>query len=96
MRLMLRFTIPVEAGNEAAAEGRIGRILEDLVRKVDAEAAYFTLLDGDRGGMIFFEEADQARLPEINEPLYAELEASIEIIPVLTLEDLKRGLAGRA
>lgn len=96
MRLMLRFTIPVEAGNEAFAEGKVGRIIEDLVKKVNAEAAYFTLLDGDRGGMIFFEEADQAKLPEINEPLYAELEASIEIIPVLTLEDLKRGLADRA
>jgi hypothetical protein len=43
--------------------------------------------------MVFFEETDQARLTDINEPLFAALDAYIEIVPALTLEDLKRGLA---
>jgi hypothetical protein len=93
MRLMLKFAIPVDKGNEALADGTMTKAIEDLVEKVKAEAAYFTVLDGERAGMVFFEETDQARLTDINEPLFAALDAYIEIVPALTLEDLKRGLA---
>jgi len=94
MRLMLKFTIPVERGNEAAADGTIAKAIEELVAEVKAEAAYFMLLDGERAGLVFFEETDQARLPLINEKLFASLDAQIEIMPALTLDDLKRGLSG--
>lgn len=94
MRLMMRFSIPVERGNEAHKDGTIGEAIETLVEATKAEAAYFTVLDGERSGLIFFDETDPARLPQLNEPLFAALDAAIEIVPVLTLEDLKRGLAG--
>jgi hypothetical protein len=93
MRLMLKFTIPVDKGNETMADGTMAPAVEALVKTVNAEAAYFTVLDGERAGLVFFEESDQARLPDINEPLFAALDAYIEIVPALTLEDLKRGLA---
>jgi hypothetical protein len=92
MRLMLKFTIPVDKGNEALADGTMAPAIEALVKKVNAEAAYFMVLDGERAGLVF-EESDQARLPDINEPLFAALDAYVEIVPALTLEDLKRGLA---
>jgi len=94
MRLMLKFTIPVERGNEAATDGTIAKAIEELVAEVKAEAAYFMLLDGERAGLVFFEETDQARLPLINERLFASLDAQIEIMPALNLDDLKRGLSG--
>ena len=92
MRLMLRFTIPVEKGNEAEADGSMGKAIEKLIADTNAEAAYFTMLDGERSGFIFFEEADQANLTKYNEPMFAALDAAIDIVPVLTIEDLKRGL----
>jgi len=92
MRLMLRFTIPVERGNEAAADGSIGKAIEQLLEACKAEAAYFTVIDGERAGYVFFEETDQARLTQLNEPMFAALDAHIDIVPALTLEDLKRGL----
>lgn len=92
MRLMLKFTIPVERGNEAVSDGTIGQAIESLVKETNAEAAYFTLIDGERAGMIFFEEADQAKLTRINEAMFAALDAAIDIVPVLNLDDLKRGL----
>ncbi|MFA9476615.1 MAG: hypothetical protein ACERJ2_18945 [Filomicrobium sp.] len=92
MLLMMRFTIPVERGNLAAKDGTIRRAIESLVASTNAEAAYFTMIDGERGGYIFFEETDQARLTRINEPILTALDAAIEIVPVLTLDDLKRGL----
>ena len=92
MRLMLKFTIPVEKGNAAARHGTIDKAVEALVGRVNPEAAYFFVENGKRAGLVIFEETDQARLPAINEPLFAALDASIEIQPVLSLADLERGL----
>ncbi len=88
MRLMLRFTIPVEKGNEAEVDGSLPRAIKELVERVQPEAAYFHLQDGKRAGTIFFEEADQSRMMEINEPLFAKLNAAIDIQPVVSLEEL--------
>ena len=93
MRLMLKFTIPVERGNEAVADGTLAQAIESLIDQVKPEAAYFTLADGERAGMVFFDRTDAADLPAINEPLFAKLDAAIEIVPVLTAADLERGLA---
>ncbi len=92
MRIMLRFTIPVEKGNEAVADGSISQAIRDLVNQVKVESAYFYLQDGKRGGMVVFEESDAARLTAINEPLFAKLNAEIDIQPVLNLEDLLKEL----
>ncbi|WP_170428105.1 hypothetical protein [Ruegeria arenilitoris] len=92
MRLMLKFTIPVEKGNQAEKDGTLGPAIDALVKQVNAEAAYFALENGKRMGIVIFEETDQARMPSINEPLFAALDASIEIQPVLTSADLQRAL----
>ena len=93
MKLMLKFKVPVERGNEIVKDGTMGRAIEHMMEALKPEAAYFTLIDGQRGGYLFFEESDQARLPQLNEPIFAALDASIEIVPVLSADDLKRGLA---
>jgi hypothetical protein len=93
MRLMMTFTIPVERGNEAAKDGTILKAIENVIEATNAEGSYFTLIDGQRAGYIVFEEADQARLPELSEPMFAALDAAIDVVPVLTLDDLKRGLS---
>ena len=92
MRLMLKFTIPVEKGNQAAKDGSLGAAIDALIEQTNPEAAYFTLEDGERAGMIFFEVEDQAQLTELNEPLFAATDAAIEIVPVLNQDDLRRGL----
>ncbi len=88
MRLMLRFTIPVEKGNEAKADGSLSEAIKGLIDQVQPEAAYFHLQDGKRAGTVFFEESDQARMAVINEPLFAKLNAAIEIQPAVSLEEL--------
>lgn len=92
MRLMLKFTIPVEKGNAAAADGSLGAAIDALIEQVEPEAVYFMLEHGKRAGIVIFDETDQARLTTINEPLFAKLDAAIEIMPVLSAEDLRRGL----
>jgi len=94
MRLMLTFTIPVERGNAAAQDGTLGTAIDELIKATSADEAYFTLIDGQRGGFIIFDATDPAILPRALEPFFATLDAAVEVVPLLTLDDIKRGLAG--
>ena len=88
MRLILRFSIPVQKGNEAVSDGTLAIALRNLVEKVNPEAAYFHLDDGKRAGTIVFEAPDHLNLAEINEPLFAQLNAKIDIQPAIRPEEL--------
>jgi hypothetical protein len=93
MRMMLKFTFPVEKGNAAIKDGSLGRTMESIMSKLKPEAAYFSPLDGQRGGMIFFDLAEPSQIVETVEPLFVNLNASTELIPVMNGDDLRKGLA---
>jgi len=92
MRLMLKFNIPVEKGNETAINGTMRPAIEALIEQVRPEVAYFMVENGERAGIVVFEESDPSRLVRINEPLFAKLNAALSMVPVLTMEELRRGL----
>jgi hypothetical protein len=92
MRMMLRFTLPVEKGNAALNDGSLGRTMETIMSKLKPEAAYFAPLDGKRAGMIFFDLAEPAQIVEAIEPLFLNLNATTELVPVMNADDLRKGL----
>jgi len=96
MRMMLRFTCPVDKGNAAINDGSLGGIMESVLGELKPEAAYFTPLDGKRGGMLFFDITDPSQIIEAVEPLFLNLNASIEIVPVMNGDDLRKGLGKMA
>jgi hypothetical protein len=96
MRMMLRFTLPVEKGNQAFKDGSLGKTVEALMNKLKPEAAYFSPMDGKRGGMMFFDLADASQIVEIVEPLFSNLNAAVDILPVMTGDDLRKGLTKAA
>jgi hypothetical protein len=93
MRMMLRFTLPVEKGNQAFNDGSLGRTIETTMNKLKPEAAYFGPSDGRRSGMMFFDLAEPSQIVEIAEPLFSNLNAAIELVPVMNGDDLRKGLA---
>ena len=93
MRMMLRFTLPVEKGNQAFNDGSLARTMESVMTRLKPEAAYFAPLDGKRSGMLFFDIAEPSQIVEIVEPLFLNLDAAVEIVPVMNAEDLRKGLA---
>ena len=93
MRMMLRFTLPVEKGNQAFNDGSLGRTMELIMSKLKPEAAYFAPLDGKRSGMIFFDVAEPSQIVEAVEPLFLNLNAAVELVPVMNGDDLRKGLA---
>ena len=92
MRMMLKFTLPVEKGNRAFQDGSLGKTLELVMNKLKPEAAYFAPLDGKRAGMIFFDLAEPSQIVEVVEPLFMNLDAEAELVPVMSGDDLRKGL----
>ncbi len=93
MRTMLRWTVPVERGNETIKDGSLQRTLEALAQQLNPEAAYFWPEDGERAGLMVFDMADPSEIPRIAEQLFMNLDAAVEFTPVMNAEDLQRALA---
>ncbi len=92
MRMMLKFTVPIEKGNSAINAGSLGGIMDSIMTKLKPEAAYFTPTGGTRGGMLFFDIAEPSQIIEAVEPFFLDLNATVELIPVMNGDDLRKGL----
>ena len=95
MRMLLRVSIPVEAGNAAAKAGTLGSTIEGILADLKPEAAYFLADDsGNRSGSIVFDMKDTSQIPAVAEPWFLALNAKVSMRPVMTPQDL--GKAGPA
>lgn len=94
MRMMFRWTVPARKGNDAIADGSLIQAVENVLERLDPEAAYFFPERGKRSGMVVFDMTDPAQIPQIAEPLFQQLEAEVEFLPVMNIEDLRRALSG--
>jgi hypothetical protein len=92
MRMMLKTTVPVEKGNEAFKDGSLGKTIEALMNKLKPEAAYFSPMNGKRCGIMIFDLAEPSQIIEVVEPLFLNLDAEVEITPVMNADDLRKGL----
>ena len=88
MRVLLKVEFPVEAGNVAAKGGTLGKTIQSILDEQKPEAAYFLASNGKRAGLMFLELNDASQIPALAEPWFLALNASIEIQPVMTPEDL--------
>ncbi|HKO10451.1 MAG TPA: hypothetical protein VJV22_00680 [Acidobacteriaceae bacterium] len=95
MRMLMRVSIPVEAGNAAAKAGTLGSIVERILAEVKPEAAYFYADDqGNRCGSVIFDMKDSSEIPALAEPWFLAFNAKISFRPVMTPADLAKGSPG--
>ena len=93
MRMMMRVSMPVEAGNRGAKDGTIERLIGSTMDRLRPEAAYFYPENGRRTALMVFDLKNPSDIPGIAEPFFSELNAAVDLIPVMNAEDLKKGLS---
>jgi hypothetical protein len=92
MRMLLKVQMDVEAGNRAIRDGSWGQTMERMLPLLQPEAAYFTALDGKRTALIVFDLKEPSQIPAIAEPFFMAVDASIDLAPVMTAEDVQKGI----
>ena len=92
MRMMLRISMDVEAGNKAVSQGAIPKLLQLTNELIKPEASYFTADHGKRTAYFFFDMKESSVLPQIAEPWFTQTNAEIDCQPVMNTEELRIGL----
>ena len=92
MRFLILAKIPTEDGNKMVLDPKFLEKIEKYINKVKAEATYFFEADCNRVAsfIVDIESADQ--IPVLSEPLFSGMGAHVELHPVMSLDDLKKGM----
>jgi hypothetical protein len=85
--------MPVESGNRAVRDGTVGTLMQRSAERWKPEAMYFTTFDGRRTAYLVFDLPDASDIPPFAEPFFTQLDAEVELAPVMNVEDLQRGLS---
>jgi uncharacterized protein DUF3303 len=94
MRMMIKFSLPVENSNDAIRTGKLQKIFQQLAEDLKPEAAYFSPLGGERAGFFVVDMRESSQVAEIAERFFFGLNAKIEMTPVMNAEDLQKALTG--
>lgn len=92
MRFLIRAKIPTEAGNQMVQDPNLLKKLEEYINKAKSKATYFYEADGNRS-VDFIVDIDSAeQIPILAEPLFSGMGARVELHPVMSLDDMKKGI----
>ncbi len=90
MRILLKVEFPVEVANAAMKDGSLPKTIQSILDEQKPEAAYFLDSNGKRAGLLILDLKDASQIPELAEPWFLALNATVEMHPVMTPEDLAK------
>jgi hypothetical protein len=94
MRVFVKVSVPVEAGNAGIKDGTLPKKIQSILAEQKPEAAYFYEEDGKRTFAIFLDLRDPSQIPEVAEPWFLGFNASVEFHPAMILADLEKAGPG--
>lgn len=71
----------------------MGTAVQRAAERWKPEAMYFTTFDGLRTAFMVFDLPDTSGIPSFAEPFFRELNASVQLAPVMNGDDLQKGLS---
>ncbi len=92
MRFMISFRVPTEETNALIKEGTFPQTLQSVMEDLQPEAAYFTDVDGARGGYFVVNADNPSELAAKTETLFQGLGATIQVRFVWTPEDVQSAM----
>jgi hypothetical protein len=90
MRMMLSVSLPHEPCNTLIKSNKFGPLLKKILDELKPEAAYFTEMDGHRGGVLIVEVSDPSRIPALAEPFFLSFNADCSFRICMTPADLSK------
>ena len=94
MRIMVKFWVPVAAGNAAIRNSKLEKEFGQLLEDLKPAAGYFYPGDGERSGFFVIDMEDSWRVADTVERFFFGLNARVELTPVMNGEDLHKALSG--
>jgi hypothetical protein len=92
MRFLLRAIFDVEAGNRNSSDPNFIKNIRGFMEKTKAEAAYFTVIHGERNAIFVIDMPSEDMMPVIALPFF-HMGARVELFPTMNLEELNKGLS---
>ncbi|AWT44551.1 MULTISPECIES: hypothetical protein [Streptomyces] len=93
MRVLVKASVDIDKGNEAIRSGKMADLVKETLEKIKPEAAYFGPLDGHRTMLLVVDLPDSSAIIPTLDPLFSNLDATIEVTPVMNVDDLQKGLS---
>lgn len=93
MRVLLKATLDTVKASELIRSGRMPEVMKGALDRLQPEAAYFGPVGGQRTVLLVFDMQDSSELPPTGEPFFTEMNARVEITPIMNAEDLQKGLS---
>lgn len=92
MRMLLTARFDNAIANKNIEDGTMPALMEEALKRLNPEAAYFTATGGQRTAFIIFDMQESAQLPVLAEPFFLN-GATVAVRPVMNAEELRTGLA---
>ncbi|MEU6373432.1 hypothetical protein [Streptomyces sp. NPDC046909] len=93
MRVLLKASLNTEKANDLIRSGKLPQLMQEALENIKPEAAYFTLDHGVRTCYLVFDMQDSSQMPPTGEPFFMDLDAELDMTPVMNAEDLQKGLS---
>ena len=88
MRVMMKVSMSVEAGNRAAKANKLGSTIQAILAEQKPEAVYFCAENGQRTAFLFLQMRDSAEIPKLAEPWFLAFNAHVTVRPAMNPQDL--------
>ena len=90
MRMLLKASIPTEAGNSGLKSGSLSTQLNSILEDTRPEAVYFYIENGLRTCIVVFDMDATSSLPAVVEPWFLSMGAKLTVTPVMNGEDFEK------